>query len=345
MFAIYSSMSRALDDMVIITSPQAEAFARSMYGALLKKAGKGYDGIPFSTISVEPFNNGEIGVQIPQNLRKRDVYVVHTFSNGGVYEPNTSLMELYLIDDAVRRASATEITYVLPHIPYQRQDMKDKPRVPISARRVMDMLILYSNPPTRIVTFDMHAGQIQGFSQCPVDNLEALPLFLEHFKSDGFPPDITVVSPDAGGVKRARAMAHKMGAGLAIIDKRRLPRDEAEPMGLLGEVTPTAIIVDDMVDSGGTLLKGASLLREHGAKEIYACCTHAILSPSNGTTAEEKFANSGIRLVATDTVPRSDAYLEANKSWLTMLSVADMAGDAIHRIQTGASVSELFRGY
>ena len=339
--------------MVILTSPKSREFAKKVYDSLVRVSGKDYNSVPFTTIDIDYFNNKEIGVQIPENLRKRDVYFIHTFSNDSEYEPNIALMELYLVDDAIRRASANEITYILPHIPYQRQDRKDKPRVPLSARRIMDMLTVYPTPQTRIVTFDMHAGQIQGFSHYPVDNLEALPLFLDYFKNNGFsdPAKVTVVSPDVGGTRRARDFANRLGNGLAIIDKSRVPRSEAEVMNVIGDVNDVAIIIDDLVDSGGTLIKGANLLRERGAKDVYACCTHAVLSPSMDkeegriTPAEEKFVKSGIKMVATDTIPRTEKYLEDNKTWLDILSVADMTGDAVHRIQTGKSVSELFKTY
>jgi ribose-phosphate pyrophosphokinase len=257
-------------------------------------------------------------------------------------------MNLYLIDDALRRSSVEKITYVLPHIPYQRKDRMDKPRVPISARRTVQMVIdtNYSIP-TRIVTFDMHAGQIQGFVSFPLDHLNASPIFVDYLRQLSDPDTFVIVSPDTGGVTRARHMAKKLNNNeIVLVDKRRPAPGEAEVMHIVGEEIVKdrpCVIRDDIADTGGTACKAANALREAGATYIYLCATHGVFSrqKNNGRTAEEEFRKSGIKVITTDTIPRSEDYIEANKDWLTVLSVVPMTAEAIYRIQTRGSLSEL----
>ncbi len=279
---------------------------------------------------VKSFSDGEIYVDIQESVRGVEVYVLQSIS----MPCNDRLMELLIMLDAFKRASAGSITAVLPYYGYARQDRKVAPRTPISAKLVADLITVAGA--TRIVCIDLHAGQIQGFFNIPVDHIYATPVLIKYIR-ENFKDAITIVSPDAGGVERARAFAKRLGANLAIIDKRRPAPNVSEVMNIIGEVEGrTAIILDDMVDTAGTLTQAADALVARGAKNVYACCTHAVLS---GPAIERINKSSIKKLVVTNTIAeRPDARSEK----VERLSVGPLLGEAIRRIHLGESVSSLF---
>ena len=231
-----------------------------------------YLGVEPGKVAAKTFSDGETQVEIHENIRGGDVFVLQSTST----PVNDNLMQLLIMMDALRRASAERITAIIPYYGYGRQDRKVKPRVPISAKLVADLITTAGA--NRVVSMDLHAGQIQGYFNIPVDNLFAAPLLLKYIRTH-FEDDLVIVSPDAGGVERARAFAKRLEATLAIIDKRRDAPNIAEAMNIIGEVDgKTAVILDDMVDTAGTLTQGAAALKEKGASNIYACCTHPVLS-------------------------------------------------------------------
>ena len=248
---------------------------------------------------------------------------------------NENLVELLLMIDAMKRASATRITAVIPYYGYARQDKKVAPRVPISAKLVADLLTVAGA--TRIITMDLHAGQIQGFFNIPVDNLFAAPVLIDYMRGN-FNSDLVIISPDAGGVERARAFAKRLNAELAIIDKRRDAPNEAKAMAVIGDVEgKVAVILDDMVDTAGTLTEAAAALTAKGAKEIHACCAHAVLSGP----AIERIENSALKtMVVTDTIPLQINAQACEK--VKVLSIATLVGEAILRSHRGDSVTSLF---
>jgi len=280
---------------------------------------------------VKMFSDGEIYVQINENVRGADVFVIQPTCT----PTDRHLMELLLMTDALKRASAQRITAVLPYYGYARQDRKDKPRVPISARLIA--AILETAGADRVLTLDLHAPQIQGFFDIPVDHLFSMPVMIEYFKSQNV-PDLTVVSPDAGGVERARGFAKRLNAPLAIIDKRREEANVAEVMNVVGVVEGrNCLIVDDLIDTAGTLVKGAEALLEKGATSISACATHAVLSGP----AVSRIAESEIReVVFTNSIPLSEEAKQCNR--IKSLSIANLMADAIRSIHEETSVSTLF---
>jgi ribose-phosphate pyrophosphokinase len=286
---------------------------------------------PLSKAEVRRFSDGEIFVEIGENVRGRDVYVIQPTCP----PVNDNLMELVIMVDALRRASARRITAVLPYYGYARQDRKVAPRVPITAKVVAEMLMVVGV--RRVLSMDLHAGQIQGFFNIPVDHLYAAPILIDYIK-DKFPEGIIMVSPDAGGVERTRAFAKRLKAGLAIIDKRRERANECKAMSVIGDVKGmTAVLLDDMVDTAGTLCSAAQVLMEAGAKEVHACCTHPVLSGP----AIERLENSVIKnLVVTNTIPLKGAAAECKK--IKVLPVSSILGEAIQRIHSEDSVSSLF---
>jgi len=277
------------------------------------------------------FSDGEIYFQILENVRGADVFVVQPCS----YPVDNHLLELLLMIDAFKRASAWRITAVLPYYCYARQDRKDKPRVPISAKLVADLL--ETAGASRALTLDLHAPQIQGYFDVPVDHLYGSPVLVEYFRQMHL-PDLTVVSPDAGGVERARSFAKKLGAPLAIVDKRRVDVDVSEVMNLIGDVRGrSTLIVDDIIDTAGTLVKTAEALVREGSTQVFAAATHAVLSGP----AVERIEKSCIReVVATDSVPLGEAAKKLKK--LKVLSVADLLARGIRSIHEETSISELF---
>ena len=288
--------------------------------------------IPLSKAEVRTFSDGEIYVEIGENVRGSDVFVIQP----PCPPVNDHLMELVIMVDALRRASARRITAVLPYYGYARQDRKVRPRVPITAKVVAEMLMVVGV--RRVLTMDLHAGQIQGFFNIPVDNLYAAPVLLKYIGAK-FPDNLVMVSPDAGGVERTRAFAKRLNnAQLAIIDKRRARANECEAMNVIGDVKgKTAILLDDMVDTAGTLCSGADMLMEAGATEVHACCSHGVLSGP----AIERLEKSQIKsLVITNSIPLRGAAKECGK--IKVLSVSDLLGAAIGRIHNEDSVSSLF---
>ena len=288
-------------------------------------------GIRLGEAQVKTFSDGEIRVEIRENVRGKDVFVLQSTCA----PVNDHLMELLLMIDAFKRSSAQRITAVIPYYGYARQDKKVVPRVPISAKLVADLLTAAGA--NRMITMDLHAGQIQGFFDIPVDNLFAAPVLLEYIK-ENLKNDTIIVSPDAGGVERARAFAKRLDAQLAIIDKRRPAPNQAQAMNVVGDVKGrTTVILDDMVDTGGTLCQAAKALKEHGAFEVHACCAHAVLSGS----AIKRISDSAIKtLVVTNTNPLTEKADACDK--IRVLSVSKLLAEAIHRCHTGSSVSSLF---
>jgi len=282
-------------------------------------------------IQVRRFSDGEVFVEIGENVRGRDVFVMQSTCS----PVNDNLMELLIIMDALRRASAQRITAVMPYYGYARQDRKVAPRVPISAKLVADLITAAGAK--RVLTMDLHAGQIQGFFNIPVDNLYAAPILLNYIK-ENFKDKLVIVSPDVGGVERARAFAKRLKAQIAIIDKRRDRPNSSEVMHIVGRVKGcTVVLLDDMVDTAGTLTKAAVALAEHGAEKIYACATHPVLSGP----ALERIMDSPIdQLVVTDTIPIQDKVNTCPK--IKVLSVASLLGEAIRRTHDEDSVSSLF---
>ncbi|MBI1913062.1 MAG: ribose-phosphate pyrophosphokinase [Deltaproteobacteria bacterium] len=287
-------------------------------------------GITLGKSEVKSFSDGEVYVDIQESVRGVEVYVVQS-----TCPPcNNNLMELLIMLDAFKRASAVSITAVLPYYGYARQDRKVAPRTPISAKLVADLITTAGA--TRVVCVDLHAGQIQGFFNIPVDHLYATPVILNYIK-ENFVDDIVIVSPDAGGVERARAFAKRLGANLAIIDKRRPAPNVSEVMNIIGDVAnKTAIILDDMIDTAGTITQAAVALQKQGAKQIYACCSHAVLSGP----AMDRLEKSPIKeLVVTNTIPKREGTVSDK---IKRLSVGPLLGEAIKRIHYGESVSSLF---
>ena len=288
-------------------------------------------GIQLGQAKVRKFSDGETQIEISENVRGKDVFIIQSTCA----PVNDHLVELLMMIDAFKRASAKRITAVMPYYGYARQDKKVAPRVPISAKLVADLLTTAGAG--RVITMDLHAGQIQGFFDIPVDNLFAAPTILDYIKRT-FDNDTVIVSPDAGGVERARAFAKRLHAQLAIIDKRRPAPNKAEAMNVVGNVEgKRAIIVDDMVDTAGTLTEGALALIEHGASEVHACCAHAVLSGP----AVDRITNSQIKtLVVTNTNPLQENAQKCDK--IRVLSVSKLLAEAIQRSHTGSSVSSLF---
>jgi ribose-phosphate pyrophosphokinase len=290
-----------------------------------------YMHIPMGNSSVKAFSDEEIFVRIEENVRGGDVFVIQSTCTPG----NTNVMELLIMIDALKRASAKRITAVIPYYGYARQDRKCEPRVPITAKLVAD--ILHTAGTDRVLTMDLHAGQIQGFFNIPVDHLFAINVLIGYIKNLNY-KDPVVISPDAGGVERARAYAKRLGTSLAIIDKRREGPNVTKAMNIIGDVKgKVAIIVDDMIDTAGTLIEATNALLGAGAAEVHGLCTHPVLSGPAG----ERIQNSPIKsVISTNTIPLSKELEAIGK--IKILSVAPLFGEAIIRIHSEASVSSLF---
>lgn len=287
-------------------------------------------GTTLSPTMVGAFSDGEIRVEIGDNVRGDDVFVVQPTCA----PVNHNLMELCLMLDALRRASVGRVTAVVPYYGYARQDRKVVPRVPISAKLVADFIS--TSGVDRLLTIDLHAGQIQGFFNIPVDNLFAAEVLVDYIRS--FDEDLVVVSPDAGGTERARAYAKRLGAGLAIVDKRRDVPNKAEAMRLIGDVKgKIAIVLDDMVDTAGTIVAAAKVLSDNGAKQVVACATHPILSGPAISRLENSLFSE---IIVTDTIPLTPEAKQSGR--IQVISVASLLAKAIHNIHTESSVSVLF---
>jgi len=286
---------------------------------------------PLGRLKLNRFSDGEIQVEINENVRRQEIYLIQSTC----HPVNDNLVELLLLIDAFKRSSASRINAVIPYFGYSRQDKKVSPRVPISAKLVADLL--ENTGVHRVITMDLHAGQIQGFFNCPVDNLYAAPIIIEDIKTR-HPEGVVVVSPDAGGVERARAYAKRLNASLAIIDKRRSAPNKAKAMAIIGDVeNKTAIILDDMVDTAGTLTEAGNVVMEKGAKAVHAYCTHPVLS---GPAIDRINKSSLSSLVVTDTIPLSKEAENCDK--IETLSVSRLIGEAIMRSYRGDSVNSLF---
>lgn len=288
-------------------------------------------GVELGDAKVHTFSDGEVMVEIGENVRGRDVYVIQSTCSPA----NNNLMEMLVMVDALKRASAARINAVVPYFGYARQDRKVAPRAPISAKLVADLISAAGVD--RLLTMDLHAGQIQGFFDIPVDHLYAAPVMLDAIR-DRYPEDLVVVSPDAGGTERARAFAKRLDAGLAIIDKRRSGPNVSEVMHIIGDVNgKSCVIVDDMIDTAGTLCTAAKALAAEGATEVYACATHGVLSGPALTRIDESVLKE---VMVTDTIPTGDNIEKCKK--LHSLPVGDLLAEAIRRIHKDESVSSLF---
>jgi ribose-phosphate pyrophosphokinase len=290
-----------------------------------------YLDLPLGGATVSTFSDGEIQIEVNENVRGKDVFVIQSTCA----PVNDNLVELLLMIDAFKRSSARRITAVLPYFGYARQDKKVAPRVPISAKLVANMLTVAGAK--RVITMDLHAGQIQGFFDIPVDNIFAAPVLIEHIR-ENFNNNLAIVSPDAGGVERARAFAKRLNADLAIIDKRRSAPNQAKAMAVIGDVTDKIVVIlDDMADTAGTLTEAVEAIQKAGAREIHACCAHAVLS---GPAIERINTSSLKSLVVTDTIPLREKGDACNK--IVVLSIAELVGEAIIRSYRGDSVTSLF---
>lgn len=289
--------------------------------------------VPLVDPQLRRFANGEIYCEIEKNVRGSDVFLVQTLSA----PVNDNVMELLIMIDALKRASATSITAVIPHYGYSRQDRKASPRTPITAKLVADMLTAAGA--TRVITMDLHAGQIQGFFDIPFDNIFASPVFLKYIRENIKSDNMTMVSPDAGGVERVRWYAKKLSTDIAMIDKRRTGPNVAKAMNIVGDVTDKdVLIVDDMIDTAGTLVEAAKTLRENGAKRIYTFATHGIFSGPAAQRIQECEELEAV--IVTDTIPISSSCQNVDK--IKVLSIAEILSKAIHRTFNHDSVSSLF---
>jgi ribose-phosphate pyrophosphokinase len=299
----------------------------------LAEAIAAYLDTPLTEASVRRFSDMEVFVEILDNIRGEDVF----FIQSTCYPANDHLMEVLIALDAMRRSSARRVTAVIPYFGYARQDRKTGSRTPITAKLVSNLITTAGA--NRVLTMELHAGQIQGFFDIPVDNLQVAPIFADHMLKHAKPEDICIVSPDVGGVVRARAIAKRLGASLAIIDKRREKAGVSEVMHVIGSVEgKTCFLVDDIVDSGGTLCNAAGALKQNGAKEVHAYVVHGVLS--GGAVA--RISSSPLeKLVITDTIPATEAVRIAHN--IEQLSVAELIGEAIKRTHEERSISALFK--
>ncbi len=293
-----------------------------------KKVAK-YLSLPLSEASIKRFSDGEISIQVSESVRGKDVFIVQSTCAPA----NVNLMELLILTDALKRSSADNITAIVPYFGYARQDRKAAPRVPITAKLVANMM--QTAGIDRVVTIDLHAGQIQGFFDIPVDNLYGNIIFLDYVKNKNFKNPV-IASPDIGGVARARSFAKKMGVDIVIVDKRREKANESEVMNIIGDVNgKDVILVDDMIDTAGTIVKAADVLKSKGATSVMACCTHAVLSGP----AYDRIENSKSldELVVSDTIP-----LQRELDSIKVLTVAPVFAEVIRRVYHNESVNGLF---
>lgn len=317
--------------MVPINSSELKIFSGSAHPSLSSEIAEVL-GVPLGRACLKRFSDGEVSFQIDENIRGTDVFVIQPTST----PVDENLVELCIMIDAFRRSSAARITAVMPYYGYARQDRKDKPRVPISAKLVANLLGAAGT--NRVLTMDLHKAQIQGFFDIPVDHLFAAPVFIDHLTRLEDTKGLTIVSPDAGGVERARAYAKRLGADLAIIDKRRADDGHAEVMHVVGEVQDrVCIIQDDIVDTAGTLQQASQALRDNGASSVVACAVHGVLSGP----ALQRIEDSALeQLIVTNTIPLRPELEKSEK--IHVLSVAQLLGRAIQSIHQETSVSSLF---
>ena len=313
----------------MVDNQKLKIFSGAANRALAKEVAE-HAGIPLGNAEIERFSDGEISVYIGESIRGADIFIIQPLS----FPANENLMELLIFLDAVKRASAKRINAVIPYYAYARQDRKMRARDPITAKLIADLLTRAGA--NRVITMDLHAGQIQGFFDIPVDHLLGMPILARYLLQKNIKNGI-VVTPDLGGVTRAREMSERLKMPLAIIDKRRPRPNVSEVMNIIGDIKDKeAIIIDDLIDTAGTITQGADELLSRGASAVYACCTHAVLSGP----ARERIANSSItEMVVTNTIPLNNSQQHEK---ITVLSVAPLIGDAIMRIHDDRSVSELF---
>jgi len=300
--------------------------------APLAKAVCKYLDVPLGKAEIRRFSDGELSTEIDESVRRCHVFVIQSTCP----PTNEHIMELLILTDALKRASATAVTAVIPYYGYARQDRKVKPRAPITAKLVADLIT--TSGISRVVTADLHAGQIQGFFNIPVDHIYAAPVLLDYIKKTRNNGDLVIVSPDAGGMERARAFAKGLNAGLAMTDKRRPNPNQAEIMNVIGDVEGKSVILfDDLVDTAGTAIQAAEALIRNGAKSASLCCSHGVLSGN----AVERIKDSVLEeVIITDTIPPSKEILESDK--FKVLTIADLLGESIKRVTTGESISSLF---
>ncbi len=311
-----------MDDLVIFTGNSNPDLAHKICN---------YLNVPLGGAMVKTFSDGEVQIEIDENVRLKDVFILQSTCS----PVNDNLVELLLMIDACKRSSAKRITAVVPYFGYSRQDKKVAPRVPISAKLVADLMTVAGTQ--RVITMDLHAGQIQGFFSIPVDNLFAAPVIIEYIKKN-IMENLVVISPDAGGVERARAFAKRLNADLAIVDKRRSAPNQAHAMAVVGDVrNKIAVILDDMVDTAGTLTEAADAVMKAGAREVHASCAHPVLSGP----AIERITSSCLKsLVVTDTIPLTEEAQKCGK--IIPLTISKLVGEAIIRSHIGDSVTSLF---
>ncbi|MGB2691875.1 MAG: ribose-phosphate pyrophosphokinase [Thermodesulfobacteriota bacterium] len=291
-----------------------------------------YLNVPLGKAEIRRFSDGELSTEIDESVRRCHVFVLQSTCP----PTNEHLMELLILTDALKRASATSVTAVIPYYGYARQDRKVKPRAPITAKLIADLIT--TSGISRVVTVDLHAGQIQGFFNIPVDHIYSAPVMLKHIKENRNNGDLVIVSPDAGGMERARAFAKGLNAGLAMTDKRRPNPNQAEIMNVIGDVEGKSVILfDDLVDTAGTAIQAAEALVRNGAKSASLCCTHGVFSGN----AIERIKDSVLEeVIITDTIPPSQEMIDCDK--FKILTIADLLGESIKRITTGESISSLF---
>jgi len=289
--------------------------------------------IPLGKCEVKCFSDGESFVQVNESVRGHDIFVIQSTC----YPVNSNLMELLVMMDALKRASSASVTAVIPYYGYARQDRKVSPRTPITAKLVADLIT--AGGADRVISMDLHAGQIQGFFDVPFDHLYASPVITQYLKSQfGTGDHLVIVSPDAGGVERARHYAKQMQAGLAIIDKRRLAPNQAKAMNIIGDVKKkVAIVVDDIIDTAGTITEGAQLLLDKGASRVFACASHPVLS---GPAFERIQKSAFEEVIVTDSIPLQEQFRKSKK--IRVLSIASLFAEAIKRVHNRESVSSLF---
>jgi ribose-phosphate pyrophosphokinase len=317
-------------EFVVIASGAIGPFAEKVVETIRARGGM----VEFRSCDFTVFADGSNDIVVPINVRKRNVFLLHSFVT-----PNHGYMQLFLMNDALKRASANEIINVLPYIPYTRKDRKDRPRVPISAK--LFAKLTESSGANRIITNDLHAGQIQGFYDIVLDNLEAAPFIVRNIE-EKWPhllQNTVVVAPDAGASKIVEALAGRMHAQMAIIDKRRKEVNRVQVAHVIGDVDgKVCLMYDDMIDTGGTICEGARALKKHGATAVYVACTHAVFSDKDGVSAQDKLLADVEEVIVTDSIPR-----EYTSDRIHVVSMAEMYGEAIWRTQRGESLSALFR--
>jgi len=340
-------------DLVVIAGRGGKVFTTRVIKEFCSRENSPLTELEAGYIKIIDFPNGELTVRLNTNVRKKEVHVFQSIILGKNRNIFRDFFEVFIINDTLKRAGANSIVNYWSFLPFQRQDRKLRGREPISAKLIFDLLSTsggkYFN---RIVTADMHNDAAQGFGDIPVDNIRALPLFLLYYKNHellkNLPSDsLVVVSPDTGGAARARFFAEKMGTACAVIEKRRLYEEtgKTKSLQLIGNVeNKYAIMIDDMIDTGSTVLKGAELLWKEGAKKVFACCTHGLFSADKaGVPAEKKFFDANIEVLTTDSIPRSQIYYDTSYKWLRTVSLARYFAGALYCNYTGQSFSECLK--